>query len=70
VYVLVVLPHLVCILADGADCLLVLRLYRRSSGHMKRYTSSSEFGETEKILRGLMKHMEETEPGGDNVRDI
>jgi hypothetical protein len=57
-------------LTDGADCLLVMRLYRRSSGHTKRYTSSSEVGVTEEMLRELMKHMEEMEAGGENVNDI
>jgi hypothetical protein len=70
VYVRVVLPQLVCILADGADFLLVMRLYRRSSGQRKGYTSSSEVGVTDKMLRELMKHMEEMEAGGDNVTGI
>jgi hypothetical protein len=66
----VVLPHLVCILADGADFLLVMRFYSRSSGHEKRYTSISEVGLTEKMLRELMKYMEEMEASGENVADI
>jgi hypothetical protein len=69
-YVLAVFPHLVCIPADGADFLLVMRLYRRSSGHTKRYTRGSEVGVTEKMLHELMKHMEEMEAGGDNVTGI
>jgi hypothetical protein len=66
-YNLVVLPQLVCVLADGADFLLVMIVYRRSGGHTKRYTSSSEFGVTEKMLRELVKHTEEMEAGGNNV---
>jgi hypothetical protein len=34
------------------------------------HTSSSDVCVTEKMLRKLMKHVEETETGGDNLSDI
>ena len=34
------------------------------------HTSTSEVAVTEKMLSELMKHVEETEVGGDNMSDI